>query len=91
MDRKLHNQSRCVQKYSFTYAIVKQPSGKNIKYESRQNHFKSFPAKGSDWMLDYIRVRSGCSCEVTPKVKKKRNSHKGKHGKNRRTSEEEPS
>nr|ATU82772.1 secreted Nerve growth factor-like protein [Pristhesancus plagipennis] len=89
MDRKLHNQSRCVQKYSYTYALVKQPSD-STKYQPRQNHFKSFPPKGSNWMLDYIRVRSGCSCEVTPRTKRKRTSHKGKHGKNRRVSEEEP-
>ncbi|XP_066905692.1 uncharacterized protein [Halyomorpha halys] len=88
MDRKLHNQSRCVQKYSYTYAIVKEPLAEEMKPHHRLNHFTSFSAKGSNWMLDYIRVRSGCSCEVTPRAKKKRNP-KSKRVKKGRESEED--
>lgn len=79
LDRRLHNQSKCVQKYSYTYALVReQPST-----VPRPHHFPSFPSGGSNWMLDYIRVRSGCSCEITPKVKRKR--AKTKRTKNKRT------
>ncbi|CAH1404115.1 unnamed protein product [Nezara viridula] len=88
MDRKLHNQSRCVQKYSYTYAIVKEPLAEEMKPHHRLNHFTSFSAKGTNWMLDYIRVRSGCSCEVTPRAKKKRNL-KSKRVKKGRESEED--
>lgn len=72
MDRKLHNRSRCVQKYSYTYALVKDPGRHS---HQRPNYFPSFPASGPDgatWTLDYIRVRSGCSCVVLPNKKKKR-------------------
>ncbi|XP_054288007.1 uncharacterized protein LOC129003736, partial [Macrosteles quadrilineatus] len=88
MDRRLHNQSRCVQKYSYTYAIVREPSP-STHTNHRLHHFPSFPSGGSNWMLDYIRVRSGCSCEVSPRVKRRR--AKNKRGKNKRTeiSEEE--
>ncbi|XP_053206834.1 uncharacterized protein LOC128391034 [Panonychus citri] len=46
--------SRCTQKYSYTYAIVRE-------YGSPQ----SIP-----WRLDHIRVRSGCSCEIYKPDKK---------------------
>ncbi|XP_023310690.1 uncharacterized protein LOC108911392 [Anoplophora glabripennis] len=74
MDRKLHNQSRCVQQHSYTYALVKD------KPSNRNRNFPTFPAHGSDdatYTLDYISVRSGCSCVVTPN-KKKRNKVKHK-------------
>lgn len=69
MDRKLHSRSKCVQKYSYTYALVKDP-GRH--HHQRPNSFPSFPASGGGWKLDYIRVRSGCSCVVLPSKKKKR-------------------
>lgn len=84
MEKKLHNQSRCVQKYSYTYALVKD-SGRH--HHERPNHLPSFPSSGPGGpllSLDYIRVRSGCSCEVTPILKKKR----GKKSKRRGTSED---
>ncbi|CAH0559141.1 unnamed protein product [Brassicogethes aeneus] len=73
IDKKLHQQSKCVQKYSFTYALIKDPGGKH-------KNFPSFPLSGPDtkdsWRLDYIKVRSGCSCVITerngPGYKKKR-------------------
>ncbi|XP_018359292.1 PREDICTED: uncharacterized protein LOC108758714 [Trachymyrmex cornetzi] len=79
IDRKFSNQSICVQKYSYTYAIIKRDSGS--KEEHRRHHHRErhhFPAfsgntvSGSEWTLDYILVRSGCSCEITPKPKKKK-------------------
>lgn len=92
MDRRLHNQSHCVQKYSYTYAIVREPESttrQTRQHSQRPHHFPSFPAAGTNWMLDYIRVRSGCSCEVTPRSKRRR--PKSKRMKNRKTeiSEEE--
>ncbi|RWS28279.1 uncharacterized protein B4U80_04339, partial [Leptotrombidium deliense] len=38
--------SRCVQRYTFTYALVRE-----------------FGVP-EPWRLDYIRIRSGCSCEI---------------------------
>nr|CAD7578796.1 unnamed protein product [Timema californicum] len=93
MDRRLHNQSRCVQKYSYSYAIVRDslPTADSADQQRHHHHHhnnnqhlsKSFPSfssssGGSDWMLDYIKIRSGCSCEVMPKAKKKR-SNRGAH------------
>jgi hypothetical protein len=71
MDKKLHDHSRCVQKYSYTYALVKDP-GRH--HHQRLKNFPSFPAAGpggTTWTLDYIRVRSGCGCVVMPNKKKR--------------------
>ncbi|XP_018319338.1 uncharacterized protein LOC108732850 [Agrilus planipennis] len=86
MDRRLHNQSRCVQKYSYTYALVKDPGGGNRGQHSHQrpSPFPSFPSAepgGPTWTLDYIRVRSGCSCIVTPNLKRKKNQKSRKRNK----------
>lgn len=43
---KYEAQSRCVQTYSYMYALVRE-----------------FQSDGP-WRLDYIRYRSGCSCQV---------------------------
>lgn len=76
VDRKFSNQSRCVQKYSFTYAIVQNPGLEHRRHHHREHyHFPAFTSNtvsGSGWTLDYIRVRSGCSCEIMPKPKKKK-------------------
>ncbi|XP_022256528.1 uncharacterized protein LOC111089070 [Limulus polyphemus] len=42
----LIHHSHCIQKYSFTYALVRE-YGTNVT-----------------WRLDYIRIRSGCTCEI---------------------------
>ncbi|XP_015596360.1 uncharacterized protein LOC107268265 [Cephus cinctus] len=80
VDRKLSNQSKCVQKFSYTYAIVKNPAWKagiegHGRHHHSEYHFPAFPGNGvgsSPWILDYVKVRSGCSCEVMPKPKKKK-------------------
>ncbi|KAJ8961670.1 hypothetical protein NQ318_021268 [Aromia moschata] len=76
MDKKLHNQSMCVQQHSYTYALVKDtPSHRN-------KNFPTFPAHGSGgatYTLDYISVRSGCSCVVMPNKKKRKMKHKRKN------------
>lgn len=71
MDKKFLNQSRCVQQYSYSYALLKDtaaydPSnGRAPFYFERKNH---------TWMLGYIKVRSGCKCIMTPKRTKKSKS-----------------
>ncbi|KAK6631511.1 hypothetical protein RUM44_006038 [Polyplax serrata] len=85
LDKKLYNQSRCVQKYSYTYALVRDAthmSGHAVA-RSRHHHDRgNFISK--DWKMDYIRVRSGCSCEVLPKLKKKRSSKNKKNHRSRK-------
>jgi len=58
-----------------------QQKGRHKEYhreQHREQHKDQFPAfpgnstSESRWMLDYIRVRSGCSCEMIPKPKKKK-------------------
>nr|XP_033329128.1 uncharacterized protein LOC117221916 isoform X2 [Megalopta genalis] len=77
IDRKFSNQSRCVQNFSYTYAIIENSGSKSLKGEHKRHHrerltFTANTEGGSMWTLDYIRVRSGCSCEVMPKPKPKK-------------------
>ncbi|KAG8179699.1 hypothetical protein JTE90_025655 [Oedothorax gibbosus] len=60
--RYVRANSACVQRYSYTYALVRD-------FESN-----------AQWRLDYIRIRSGCSCEVTVGHgrKRKRRGRKGR-------------
>ncbi|KYM77785.1 hypothetical protein ALC53_11796 [Atta colombica] len=92
VDRKFSNRSICVQKHSYTYAIIKSPGSKTGTEEHRRHHHRErhhFPAfsgntvSGSEWTLDYIRVRSGCSCEIMPKPKKKKIAAKTKKTKSK--------
>lgn len=90
MDTRLYNKSICVQKYSYSYALVRtQPATvmpqrhrrEKLKTElqKEKNNF-SFPGAGG-WSLDYILVRAGCECEIEPPVKflhKKRHHEKRK-------------
>lgn len=63
-------ESRCIQKYSYTYALVKNSP------ELKNNNSPTFPTRedGAAYVLDYIQIRSGCSCEV--KKRKKRSKQK---------------
>lgn len=75
MDKKLHNQSRCVQMHSYTYALVKDTP------DNRNKKFPTFPDGGfgnSTYTLDYISVRSGCSCVVMPNISRKKKKHRKK-------------
>ncbi|XP_049837812.1 uncharacterized protein LOC126282257 [Schistocerca gregaria] len=65
VDHRLQNQSKCVQKYSYSYALVREP-------------------QQSGWRLDYVRVRSGCSCEITPRAPPHAGPHPHPRGKARR-------
>ncbi|XP_060524101.1 uncharacterized protein LOC132700652 isoform X2 [Cylas formicarius] len=79
MEKKLHEHSRCIQMHSYTYALVKDTP------DHRNKNLPTFPGQGAGnntYTLDYISVRSGCSCVVMPnQPKKKRNrlKHKRKH------------
>ncbi|PSN52534.1 hypothetical protein C0J52_14318 [Blattella germanica] len=103
LDKRLHNQSRCVQKYAYSYAIVKNPAASSAEagsgepqrhhHHHRTHHLTALPlttstpnsSGASEWILDYIRVRSGCGCEVMPKPKKKRATvSKGKKTKSKK-------
>lgn len=79
MDKKIHNNSKCIQKYSYTYAIVKDP-GKIQQNVHQRPAFPTFHSGTGEtrWTLDYIKVRSGCSCVVTPVFKRKRDKFKHK-------------
>ncbi|XP_044756552.1 uncharacterized protein LOC123315062 [Coccinella septempunctata] len=79
MDKKIHEHSRCVQKYSYTYALVKDTGRHHHHQKISNKNFPTFPAKGPEevrWTLDYIRVRSGCSCVVTSNKQKRKQKHK---------------
>lgn len=66
---KLRNQSRCEQKYGYQYAIVRHQAGPHDAHAAHAAHHTNslFPNGTSGWKLDYIRLRTGCSCVVDPK------------------------
>ncbi|BES88082.1 Hypothetical protein NTJ_00888 [Nesidiocoris tenuis] len=87
MDRKLHNQSKCIQKYSYSYAIIK-----NSNHEHSHTPPINSTTHGSNWTLGYIKVRSGCACVLTPKTKRKRASlrhHRNRKGRRRESDDED--
>ncbi|KAF4525807.1 hypothetical protein B566_EDAN009915 [Ephemera danica] len=87
LDRRMHNQSRCVQKRSFSYAMVLNPAYSEDDLLAEGSIFSqdpsSFNISNSKWMMDYIQVNSGCACEVLPKHRKKKHD-KSKKPKNKR-------
>lgn len=73
VDRKLRPQSKCVQKYTFSYALIKDPDAEEGQHKHRHKaHHSENPSPRTPWTLDHIKVRSGCACQLTPKPKKKR-------------------
>ncbi|XP_077290265.1 uncharacterized protein LOC143914049 [Arctopsyche grandis] len=73
VDRRLYNQSKCAQKYSYSYALVRDTGTEPRAHR----HFPALPTGG--WMLDYIRVRSGCACELTTPKRKLRHPQEHLH------------
>ncbi|XP_025157238.1 uncharacterized protein LOC105190478 [Harpegnathos saltator] len=67
IDWRLSNRSKCVQKFAYVYAIVNTTSEQDYNNEG----YDPFDTR-TEWTLDYIRVRSGCSCEIMPKPKRKK-------------------
>lgn len=93
MDARLYNQSRCVQKYSYSYALVRKPAATEIPQHRARREGQGFSVPGAGgWSMDYVRVRSGCECQITPPKRKtphkKRERHRQKK-KNRRLEEED--
>lgn len=85
MDHRYHNISRCVQMYSYTYAIVKEPEKDRTRHHHHRglapgSNFPTFSTSSPDgtWVLDYIKVRSGCSCVLESKRLEKPGRKKGK-------------
>lgn len=78
---KLRNQSRCEQKYGYQYAIVRHQASPHSAHATHHTN-SLFPNGTSGWKLDYIRLRSGCSCVVEPKKdarKKERASSRSRY------------
>ncbi|KAL4717256.1 hypothetical protein ACJJTC_017143 [Scirpophaga incertulas] len=85
VDARLYNQSRCVQMYSYSYALVRYTADmpKTIGHVKVPNN--------TAWSLDYVKVRAGCKCQITPKRRphKKRTERHRPRKKNRRLEEDE--
>ncbi|VVC45993.1 Cystine-knot cytokine [Cinara cedri] len=94
MERKLHVHSKCVQRYSYSYAIVREENARhhhgssyananannnNNNGNGKQTFQSLFPNDNNVWKLDYIKVRSGCACSVQS-PKKKQKKHPWKNG-----------
>ncbi|PBC30088.1 hypothetical protein APICC_02911 [Apis cerana cerana] len=56
----------------------KEEHGRHRHRERMIPTFAGNTVGGSMWTLDYIKVRSGCSCEIMPKLKKKKKYKKSK-------------
>lgn len=59
--------------HSYTYALVKDTP------DHRNKNLPTFPGAGSGnntYTLDYISVRSGCSCVVMPSKRKKKHKYR---------------
>ncbi|GAB6018979.1 hypothetical protein CHUAL_000618 [Chamberlinius hualienensis] len=58
VEAALQPNSRCVERFTYTYALVRD--------FPITNNDPSFVhrADSSEWRLDYIRIRSGCFCEI---------------------------
>ncbi|XP_060804483.1 uncharacterized protein LOC106138934 isoform X1 [Amyelois transitella] len=89
VDPRVYNQSRCVQKYSYSYALVRYTTATEMPHPRTEGHF-AVPGSG-DWSMDYVKVRAGCECQITPKRKaphKKKERHRQRR-KNRKLEEDE--
>ncbi|KAF0773753.1 Uncharacterized protein FWK35_00000242 [Aphis craccivora] len=90
MERKLHGHSTCVQRYSYSYAIVREENARHHhgvgvggQYNSnggKQTFQSLFPNDNNVWKLDYIKVRSGCACMVQSPKKKQQQKQRRKNG-----------
>jgi len=86
MERKLHGHSTCVQRYSYSYAIVREENARHHHGQYNNNGGKQtfqslFPNDNNVWKLDYIKVRSGCACMVqSPKKKQQKQRRKNGGG-----------
>lgn len=67
VERRLHAQSVCVQTFSYSYALVKDQRGTGGGV--REPGARAGPERS--WTMDYIEVRSGCSCVVRPRPRRR--------------------
>lgn len=78
VDARLYNESRCIQKYSYSYALVRylHSAAPESPQPRTEGHF-SVPGSGG-WSMDYVRVRAGCECQIKPNKSNKpaRKRHK---------------
>lgn len=64
IERRLHNQSHCVQTYSYSYALVR-----SAGINGASTFSGPAPGGTGSWTMDYIEVRSGCSCKLQPRAR----------------------
>ncbi|XP_041980652.1 uncharacterized protein LOC121734237 isoform X2 [Aricia agestis] len=83
VDGRLYNQSRCVQKYSYSYALVRYTSATELPETPRPAGHFSVPGSGG-WSMDYIEIRAGCECEIKPKRKHKKRLERHKGGRKKK-------
>ncbi|XP_065214795.1 uncharacterized protein LOC135841648 [Planococcus citri] len=84
MEKRFHNRSRCVQKYSYSYAVVIQDP-ENEDPENIGSFFNTPRPGEHKYILDYIQVRSGCRCELIPNKKLKDKFFKNNKKKKRKS------
>ncbi|RVE49373.1 hypothetical protein evm_005988 [Chilo suppressalis] len=90
VDARLYNQSRCVQIYSYSYALVRYSTATEMPHQKTKGHI-SVPGSGG-WSMDYVKVRAGCECQITSKrnrAHKKRMERHRQRRKNRKLEEDE--
>lgn len=63
MERRMHNRSRCVQNYSYSYAVVLLPES-SVSGFPEHKFSPIFSNETNRYILTHIKIRSGCSCEV---------------------------
>ncbi|XP_039758285.1 uncharacterized protein LOC120632529 isoform X2 [Pararge aegeria] len=92
VDARLYNQSKCVQKYSYSYALVRYSSATEMPLGHRPEGHFSVPGSGG-WSMDYVIVRAGCECQITPPKRKsahrKRMERHRQRKRNRRLEEDD--
>ncbi|CAG9765381.1 unnamed protein product [Ceutorhynchus assimilis] len=74
MEKHLQSYSRCVQTYSYTYALVKDTP--SVRTKNRPTFPGAAGNGNSSYTLDYISVRSGCACVVMPREKRRHKKDK---------------
>ncbi|XP_014359263.1 uncharacterized protein LOC106711462 isoform X1 [Papilio machaon] len=87
VDSRLYNHSKCVQKYSYSYALVRYTT----EVPHRQRNEGHFSVPGG-WSMDYVIVRAGCECQIKPPRKaahRKRLERHRQRRKNRRQEEDD--
>lgn len=92
MERKLHVHSTCVQRYSYSYAIVREENARHHHHHNSgggggqynnnggKQTFQSLFPSDNVWKLDYIKVRSGCACMVQLPKKRQQQKQRRKNG-----------